>query len=222
MKSFVLILLPSYFGCIFGAPPTKFDKDNKEIDNKNKSYVQNLLPSSLIESSQLQSEHNRNRNSRILNDFQFVQHSTGAQHVYLPYSINHNTTSNTQQNPEIVDVQVQSSANTNRVLLQLPSQQVPLHNTFEAPPRRHYRITLIRSRKPLSTPQLLTPEVEEKTLIYVLVKKPDEGSAQIHELQNLEHKQHAPEVYFIKYKDNNTSNNSTNLTPKNEKTAVKH
>lgn len=64
-------------------------------------------------------------------------------------------------------------------------------------PRKHYKITVIRQNRP-PTPPPPEPEIEQKTLIYVLVKKPDEPNDEIVIPEN-PLKIHPPEVYFIKY-----------------------
>lgn len=81
--------------------------------------------------------------------------------------------------------------------------------------RKHYKIIFIKAptQEYPSTSEILanTPRNEEKTLVYVLVKKPDEP--QIEEIQELQknYEPSKPEVYFIKYKtrtDKESSNNN--------------
>lgn len=216
MKPFVLILLPCYFYYVYSAPSENITQITANEPNNNDAFnAHNLLPRSLVESIKNQKE--QPRNGRILNEN--LQHLSSAQHANIPHSTNGiiNAASPTNldiSQREIVDLQVPTNVNTNRVLLQLPSQQLPLHNAFVVPPRRHYRITLIRNRKPTPAPQLVNPEVEEKTLIYVLVKKPDETQLEaLHNNEQNKVKQNAPEVYFIKYKENNDLSNTNRSMP---------
>lgn len=87
----------------------------------------------------------------------------------------------------------------------LPSQVLPAQ-----PPKKHYKIIFIKAPEsaqpaaPIIPPQ---PQDEHKTLVYVLVKKPDE-QPQI-ELPTPETTQPSkPEVYFIKYNVNKTPQTS--------------
>lgn len=75
----------------------------------------------------------------------------------------------------------------------------PIH---VAPPQKHYKIVFIKAPTP-PTPTApvipLQPQDQEKTLIYVLVKKPEEQPEII--IPTPAPTQPAkPEVYFIKYK----------------------
>lgn len=216
MKVFLIVILLCFCCLVWGtASETTSDFD-----------VENILPKSLVESLQQQKQ----RHGRILNGLQYVQHSPEAHSVYLPpttantvsggllYSANSNPAPaiNTFQQvsqKHIVDLQVPTSADDNKILVHLPTQKLALQqNSFGVPPpRRHYRITLVRSRATVTPPpQTQSSEVEEKTLIYVLVKKSDESTAaaQLEELQKSEQnniKHNAPEVYFIKYKENSNT-----------------
>lgn len=72
--------------------------------------------------------------------------------------------------------------------------------------RKHYKIVFIKAPTP-PTPQALKlpPQDEHKTLVYVLVKKPDpEPSIEVPNTTEPSR----PEVYFIKYKENNKLSNS--------------
>ena len=78
-----------------------------------------------------------------------------------------------------------------------PRQHVPL-----PPPQRHYKIVFIKAPTPPSptAPSVqLPPRDEEKTLIYVLVKKP-EDQPEVRITQPAPTAPSKPEVYFIKYK----------------------
>ncbi|XP_037943749.1 uncharacterized protein LOC119676579 [Teleopsis dalmanni] len=72
-----------------------------------------------------------------------------------------------------------------------------------APPRKHYRIVFIKAPTPsVSSAALRVKQAptEEKTIIYVLTKKPDPLDLQA-VFQDVAPKQPSkPEVYFIKYK----------------------
>lgn len=71
-----------------------------------------------------------------------------------------------------------------------------------AAPQKHYRIVFIKAptEAPVTLPSIpVQPPDEEKTLVYVLVKKPDE----IPELvlpKPASTTPSKPEVYFIRYK----------------------
>lgn len=83
----------------------------------------------------------------------------------------------------------------------------------QAPAQKHYKIIFIKTPtyQTLSQAQIaLQRQNEEKTLVYVLVKKPEEaediqiqGSAQIPPSK--------PEVYFIKYKAKNSVSDVSNV-----------
>lgn len=84
-------------------------------------------------------------------------------------------------------------------------QQHVAQNHLTAPAQKHYKIIFIKapSAPAPNYGQLtaLAPQTEEKTLVYVLVKKPDEPSLeQIQQIQQSSYKSSKPEVYFIKYK----------------------
>lgn len=72
----------------------------------------------------------------------------------------------------------------------------------QPPPRKHYRIVFIKAPTRNAAPVQPVQPVEEKTIIYVLTKKADPV-----ELQTILEKQkplktNKPEVFFIKYKNN--------------------
>lgn len=79
-------------------------------------------------------------------------------------------------------------------------QQLPA-----APPKKHYKIIFIKAPNQQPSTNVYTQiaqqqAAEEKTLVYVLVKKPDEPT--IEDIQQIQstYKPSKPEVYFIKYK----------------------
>lgn len=76
--------------------------------------------------------------------------------------------------------------------------------TFEPQvPKKHYKIIFIKAPTPpkLTAPVIPEqPQDEHKTLVYVLVKKPD-AQPQIQIPQPVPTQPSKPEVFFIKYKD---------------------
>uniref|UniRef100_A0A1A9W2R6 DM5 domain-containing protein n=1 Tax=Glossina brevipalpis TaxID=37001 RepID=A0A1A9W2R6_9MUSC len=77
-------------------------------------------------------------------------------------------------------------------------------------PKKHYKIIFIKAPSVSTSSHYAhlaaaaAPQVEEKTLVYVLAKKPDEPSAEfLQQLQQTAYKTNKPEVYFIKYKSHN-------------------
>lgn len=79
------------------------------------------------------------------------------------------------------------------------SQQKPI---AVAPPEKHYKIIFIKAPAPATptAPSIpLQSEKEEKTLIYVLVKKPDDAP-EINIPTPAPTQPSKPEVYFIRYK----------------------
>ncbi|ALC45827.1 TwdlG [Drosophila busckii] len=71
-----------------------------------------------------------------------------------------------------------------------------------APPRKHYRIVFIKAPTPSVSKTALRVQqapVEEKTIIYVLTKKPDPLELQT-AIQEAPKQISKPEVFFIKYK----------------------
>uniref|UniRef100_A0A1B0AHE0 DM5 domain-containing protein n=1 Tax=Glossina pallidipes TaxID=7398 RepID=A0A1B0AHE0_GLOPL len=88
--------------------------------------------------------------------------------------------------------------------LKLPPQSLP------TAPKKHYKIIFIKAPSVSTSSHYAhlaaaaAPQVEEKTLVYVLAKKPDEPSAEyLQQLQQTAYKTNKPEVYFIKYKSHN-------------------
>lgn len=86
-------------------------------------------------------------------------------------------------------------------------QETGLNNQYENTPiRKNYRIVFIKAPSQnlnFATAALkrAQPNHEEKTVIYVLSKKPDLSEVQQQLAQvNNEQKSHKPEVYFIKYR----------------------
>lgn len=82
-----------------------------------------------------------------------------------------------------------------------------IHGQF-APPQKHYKIIFIKAPAPPqygSASLPLPPQNEEKTLVYVLVKKPEDAS-DIYLNNAPTTPPSKPEVYFIKYKTQKTQN----------------
>ncbi|XP_026730577.1 eukaryotic peptide chain release factor GTP-binding subunit-like [Trichoplusia ni] len=75
------------------------------------------------------------------------------------------------------------------------------------PPQKHYKIIFVKTPSEASSQQVIAPvqpQHEEKTIVYVLVKKPDEPKDLV--LPKIEQKPPSkPEVYFIKYKNKEDS-----------------
>lgn len=84
-----------------------------------------------------------------------------------------------------------------------PEYKAPKHVPLPQPPQKHYKIVFIKAPTPPTptAPQLppLPQPDEEKTLIYVLVKKPEEAPDVILPTQ-APTQPSKPEVYFIRYK----------------------
>lgn len=84
-----------------------------------------------------------------------------------------------------------------------PEYKPPKYQAPPAPPQKHYKIVFIKApTPPTPTAPVLPPlpaQDEEKTLIYVLVKKPEEAPELVLPTQapTIPSK---PEVYFIRYK----------------------
>lgn len=97
---------------------------------------------------------------------------------------------------------------TKSVFVHLPpdsENELPVPQVLPVqPPRKHYKIIFIKAPEfpkynaPIIPPQ---PQDEHKTLVYVLVKKPDE-QPQIELPIPAATPPAKPEVYFIKYKEN--------------------
>jgi hypothetical protein len=83
-----------------------------------------------------------------------------------------------------------------------PEEQVAQRLPQFRPAQKHYKIVFIKAPTP-PTPTAaniqLPGQDEQKTLIYVLVKKPDEAEA-LNIQQPAPTQPSKPEVYFIKYK----------------------
>ncbi|KAE8747300.1 Cuticle Protein Tweedle 2 [Frankliniella occidentalis] len=80
--------------------------------------------------------------------------------------------------------------------------QAPRARPTFAPPQKHYKIVFIKAPTPPTPTQQtveLPPQDEEKTLIYVLVKKPEE-QPEVKVNVPPPTPPSKPEVYFIKYK----------------------
>lgn len=84
-----------------------------------------------------------------------------------------------------------------------PEYKPPKHIPQPQPPQKHYKIVFIKAPTPPTptAPQLppLPQPDEEKTLIYVLVKKPEEAPDVVLPTQ-APTQPSKPEVYFIRYK----------------------
>ncbi|EDV47750.1 uncharacterized protein LOC6552072 [Drosophila erecta] len=84
-----------------------------------------------------------------------------------------------------------------------PEDRYPQPVLPPAPPRKHYRIVFIKaptSSVPKAALRIQQAPVEEKTIIYVLTKKPDPLDLQT-AIEEIAPKQPSkPEVFFIKYK----------------------
>ncbi|XP_029037783.1 uncharacterized protein LOC117600258 [Osmia lignaria lignaria] len=84
-----------------------------------------------------------------------------------------------------------------------PEYKPPKYIPPAAPPQKHYKIVFIKAPTPPTptAPALppLPPQDEEKTLIYVLVKKPEEAPELVLPTQ-APTQPSKPEVYFIRYK----------------------
>ncbi|EDW54800.1 GM10719 [Drosophila sechellia] len=84
-----------------------------------------------------------------------------------------------------------------------PEDRYPQPVLPPAPPRKHYRIVFIKAPTPSVSKAALRIKqapVEEKTIIYVLTKKPDPLDLQT-AIEEIAPKQPSkPEVFFIKYK----------------------
>lgn len=78
-------------------------------------------------------------------------------------------------------------------------------------PQKHYKIIFIKTPTPqnqLPAQVTLGDQNEEKTIVYVLVKKPDE-QAEVEVKQAPTKEPSKPEVYFIKYKTQRESSSSS-------------
>lgn len=84
-----------------------------------------------------------------------------------------------------------------------PEYKAPKYVAPAPPPQKHYKIVFIKAPTPPTptAPSLpaLPPQDEEKTLIYVLVKKPQEAPEVVFPTQ-APTQPSKPEVYFIRYK----------------------
>ncbi|XP_003695420.1 early nodulin-75-like [Apis florea] len=91
-----------------------------------------------------------------------------------------------------------------------PEYKPPKYIPPAAPPQKHYKIVFIKAPTPPTptAPALppLPPQDEEKTLIYVLVKKPEEAPEVVLPTQ-APTQPSKPEVYFIRYKTQKESQN---------------
>ncbi|XP_017010982.2 uncharacterized protein TwdlG [Drosophila takahashii] len=84
-----------------------------------------------------------------------------------------------------------------------PEDRYPQPVLPPAPPRKHYRIVFIKAPTPSVTKAALRIKqapVEEKTIIYVLTKKPDPLDLQTAIEESAPKQPSKPEVFFIRYK----------------------
>ncbi|XP_017056885.1 alpha/beta-gliadin MM1 [Drosophila ficusphila] len=84
-----------------------------------------------------------------------------------------------------------------------PEERYPQPVLPPAPPRKHYRIVFIKAPTPSVSKAALRIKqapVEEKTIIYVLTKKPDPLDLQAAIEEAAPKQPSKPEVFFIKYK----------------------
>lgn len=100
-----------------------------------------------------------------------------------------------------------NSIDQQTVLLQSSQVQYPMY-PFPQPKRKHYKITLIRPPPQPIQPPAPQPEIEEQTIVYVLVKKAEEPKIEIEEAQPI-FKSSKPEVYFIKYQTKDEKDSPT-------------
>lgn len=96
--------------------------------------------------------------------------------------------------------------------------KITTQNQHKVAPKKHYKLIFIKAPSYPSPnynqlAEAVVPQVEEKTLVYVLVKKPEEPSLEhIHQLQQSSFKSSKPEVYFIKYKTRKEEDNNQYVT----------
>ncbi|KAJ0183879.1 hypothetical protein K1T71_000302 [Dendrolimus kikuchii] len=84
-------------------------------------------------------------------------------------------------------------------------QPKPRRPIILPPPQKHYKIIFVKAPTESRAPQIVpvAPQNEEKTIVYVLVKKPEEQEVI---LPKIEQKPPAkPEVYYIKYNEKQDS-----------------
>ncbi|XP_037943226.1 uncharacterized protein LOC119676070 [Teleopsis dalmanni] len=86
------------------------------------------------------------------------------------------------------------------------SKHAPVQLIQQEQPKKHYKIIFIKAPNS-ATPNYAqlaaatAPQSEEKTIVYVLVKKPEEPTVEeIQQIQQSSIHSSKPEVYFIKYK----------------------
>ncbi|XP_012278115.1 extensin-3-like [Orussus abietinus] len=92
-----------------------------------------------------------------------------------------------------------------------PEYKPPKYTAPPQPPQKHYKIVFIKAPTPPTPtapalPALPLPD-EEKTLIYVLVKKPEEAPEVVLPTQPPTQPS-KPEVYFIRYKTQEQQQNA--------------
>ncbi|KAL5282562.1 hypothetical protein ACFFRR_005583 [Megaselia abdita] len=137
-----------------------------------------------------------NTNSNNILQQAYLSPETYVNQDYIPA-----LPSNSNNNKNNI-VSHENNMNQQNVYLNLPPQeqqlsQYPTYYPFPQPKRKHYKIVLIRPPSP--PPQQQIPqEIEEQTIVYVLVKKPDEPKIDLQQSEPV-FKPSKPEVYFIKY-----------------------
>uniref|UniRef100_A0A3F2Z4Q1 DUF243 domain-containing protein n=1 Tax=Glossina palpalis gambiensis TaxID=67801 RepID=A0A3F2Z4Q1_9MUSC len=212
VRAFGIALL--YYGYVANLCLAASIVDNGHLSNANNLNLRNLLPKSLVHDIQHNQQQQQQQQQQyfdrlIHNDIQYAQRLPADQSVYYANSkrpSNHN---------EIIDVQVPTRADASKILLHLPKHHQVYSSAspsqpFYVTPRRHYRITLIRNHKP-APPSPPAPEVEQNTLIYVLIKKPDQSDVNEESSNKSEQnsfKLNPPEVYFINYKANKSKSDA--------------
>ncbi|XP_063885299.1 uncharacterized protein LOC135113711 [Scylla paramamosain] len=102
-------------------------------------------------------------------------------------------------NPDYSPPSPQHSVPTKTIYVNLPPQGAPppLPPVAAGPPRKHFKIVLIRAPAPPPQVQtILPPRTEHKTKIYVLHQRPQDEPPQVVEVP---HVPHDPQVYFVEY-----------------------
>lgn len=150
----------------------------------------------------------------VQNDGPYVNNNNIAtnnvQSTYLPAS--------SPSNINNIQVAPEAPVDQQNIYLHLPQEQqqqqiYPPYYPYVQPKRKHYKIIVVRPPpQPTQPPAPPQPEIEEQTIVYVLVKKPDEPKIDIEQTQPV-FKSSKPEVYFIKYQTKNEQDNSSQPQP---------
>lgn len=119
----------------------------------------------------------------------------GTNQPYITFNLNKNP-ANPWQKP--IDLHIPFFHKASKVKVILPKLPKP-KIVFS---QKHYRITVVRPTLPPPVLPPPPPEIDEQTLIYVLIKKPNETDLEppIIPHQNDTLIMHQPEVFFITYK----------------------